>query len=228
MFTPQDFFDMQHCPFPEFYDGIDNVWEGIGKIGEFIKSKVQPGVHPSAKISPHAFIGDNVQIGENTVVMHGAVILGPAIIGANCEIRTGAFLRPDVVAGDGSVLGNSCEFKNCFIHNAGEVPHFSYVGDSLLGYKAHLGAGVKISNVKLTWETVKVKGDDGLIDTGLIKFGAILGDNIDIGCNSVLNPGSIIGRKSIVYPGSSWRGVLPANRIAKLRDTFEVVERREK
>ena len=129
--------------------------------------------------------------------------------------------------GSGSVLGNSCEFKNCFIHNEGEVPHFAYVGDSMLGFKAHLGAGVKISNVKLTWETVKIKGEHGVIDTGMLKLGAILGDNTDIGCNSVLNPGSLIGKKSIIYPGSSWRGVLPAGRIVKKRETFEVVERRQ-
>ncbi len=227
MFKPETFFDMQHCPFPEFYDGIENVWEGIGKISGFIKSNIQPGVDPSARISPHAFIGDDVQIGANTVVMHGAVILGPAIIGSDCEIRTSAFIRQDVIVGSGSVLGNSCEFKKCFIHNEGEVPHFAYVGDSLLGHKAHLGAGVKISNVKLTWETVKVKGEHGVIDTGLIKFGAILADNTDIGCNSVLNPGSIIGKKSIIYPGSSWRGVLPSGRIVKKRETFEVVERRQ-
>jgi bifunctional UDP-N-acetylglucosamine pyrophosphorylase / glucosamine-1-phosphate N-acetyltransferase len=227
MFKPQDFFDMRHCPFPEFYDGIENVWEGIGKISGFISSRIQPGVDPTARISSHAFIGENVQIGANTVVMHGAVILGPAIIGSDCEIRAGAFIRPNVIVGSGSVLGNSCEFKNCFIHDKGEVPHFAYVGDSMLGFKAHLGAGVKVSNVKLTWETVKVKGEHGVIDTGMLKFGAILGDNTDVGCNSVLNPGSIIGKKSIIYPGSSWRGVLPAGRIAKLRETFEVVERRQ-
>ncbi|MFH1071013.1 MAG: UDP-N-acetylglucosamine diphosphorylase [Candidatus Glassbacteria bacterium] len=227
MFSPQEFFDLKHCPFPEFYDGLRYVWEGIGKIGDFIRKNVRPGIDPSARISSHAFIGDNVQIGAGTSVMHGAVILGPAIIGENVEIRAGAFLRPDVIVGSGSVLGNSCEFKNCFIHDSGEVPHFAYVGDSILGYKAHLGAGVKISNVKLTWETVKVQGPEGVIDTGLIKFGAILGDNTDIGCNSVLNPGSIIGRRSIVYPGSSWRGVLPAQKIAKLREKFEIVDRRE-
>ena len=227
MFSPQEFFDMRHCPFPDFYAGIQYVWEGIGRIGEFIRKTIQPGIDPSARISPHAFIGDNVQIGAGTLVMHGAVILGPAIIGEKVEIRTGAFLRPDVIIGSGAVLGNSCEFKNCFIHDSGEVPHFAYVGDSLLGYKAHLGAGVKISNVKLTWETVKVKGPEGVIDTGLVKFGAVLGDNTDVGCNSVLNPGSIIGKRSIVYPGASWRGVLPARTIAKLRTNFEIVARRE-
>jgi NDP-sugar pyrophosphorylase family protein len=129
--------------------------------------------------------------------------------------------------GDGSVAGNSCEFKNCVLHAKANVPHFAYVGDSLLGYKAHLGAGVKISNVKLTWTTVSVKGPQGPIDTGLIKFGAVLGDHTDIGCNSVLNPGTMIGSHSIVYPNSSWRGILPPKHIAKLRQSFETVERKD-
>ncbi|HLA40804.1 MAG TPA: UDP-N-acetylglucosamine diphosphorylase [Candidatus Glassbacteria bacterium] len=227
MFSASDYFDLKQAPFPELYDGAGYVWEVIPKIKEFIKDRIKPGIDRSAKISPGAFIGEQVQIGAGTVVLHGAVILGPAIIGANCELRAGAFLRQDVIAGDGSVLGNSCEFKNCVLHNKANVPHFAYVGDSLLGYKAHLGAGVKISNVKLTWETVKVKGAQGVIDTGLVKFGAVLGDNTDVGCNSVLNPGTLIGRRSIVYPCSSWRGVLEGERIAKLRQEFETVVRRD-
>jgi len=227
MFTAADFFDLEQAPFPELYASLDYVWQAIPRIKDCISRKIEPGIDPGAKVSPGAFVGEQVQIGPGTVVLHGAVILGPAIIGAGCEIRAGAFLRQDVVAGDGSVLGNSCEFKNCVLHKRANVPHFAYVGDSLLGYKAHLGAGVKISNVKLTWETVKVKGADGVIDTGLVKFGAVLGDNTDVGCNSVLNPGTIVGRRSIIYPCSSWRGVLGENRIAKLRQEFETVERRK-
>lgn len=227
MFAPKDFFDLEHAPFPELYQDIDCVWEAIPRIKEFLKEKLEPGVHSSARVSPEAFVGDMVQIGPNTEVEHGAVIQGPVIIGADCQIRSSAYLRQNVIVGDGAVLGNSCEYKNCVLHNGANVPHFSYVGDSLLGYKAHLGAGVKISNVKLTWETVKVNGPDGVIDTGLIKFGAVLGDNTDVGCNSVLNPGALVGPHSIIYPCSSWRGVLPARHIAKLRQTFEVVERKE-
>jgi len=227
MFAPEDFFDLKQAPFPELYEDIQYVWEAIPRIADFLKEKIRPRIDSSAKVSSGAFIGEQVQIGPNTVVEHGAVILGPAIIGADCQIRSSAYLRQDVIVGDGAVLGNSCEYKNCVLHNGANVPHFAYVGDSLLGYKAHMGAGVKISNVKLTWETVKVKGPEGVIDTGLVKFGAVLGDETDIGCNSVLNPGTLIGPRSIVYPNSSWRGVLPARKIAKLRQTFEVVERKE-
>lgn len=226
MFSAKDYFDLKECPFPEIYEELGYVWEAIPKIKDVLSENLKPDIHSSVRISPHTFIGENVQIGANTVIQHGAVILGPAIIGSDCEIRAGAYLRPDVIVGNGAILGNSCEFKNCLLHNKANVPHFAYVGDSILGYKAHLGAGVKISNVKLTYETVKVKSPEGVIDTGLIKFGAILGDKTDIGCNSVLNPGSMIGPESIVYPSSSWRGVLPAKHIAKLRQTFEVVQRK--
>jgi UDP-N-acetylglucosamine diphosphorylase / glucose-1-phosphate thymidylyltransferase / UDP-N-acetylgalactosamine diphosphorylase / glucosamine-1-phosphate N-acetyltransferase / galactosamine-1-phosphate N-acetyltransferase len=121
---------------------------------------------------------------------------------------------------------NSCEFKNAFLFNNCQVPHFSYVGDSIFGYKAHLGAGVKISNVKLVTGNVSVEMDGKSFDTGLRKFGALLGDNTDIGCNSVLNPGSIIGRGAVIYPNTSWRGILPANHIAKNKAAIEVVVRR--
>ena len=227
MFAPTDFFDLDKAPFPELYHGITFVWEAIPRIAQTIEDNLEPGIHHDAHVSPGAFVGQQVQIGPGTTVEHGAVILGPAIIGADCQIRAGAYIRKDVIVGDGSVAGNSCEFKNCVLHTKANVPHFAYVGDSLLGYKAHLGAGVKISNVKLTWTTVSVKGPQGPIDTGLIKFGAVLGDHTDIGCNSVLNPGTMIGPHSIVYPNSSWRGILPPKHIAKLRQSFETVERKD-
>ncbi|MBN2289081.1 MAG: UDP-N-acetylglucosamine diphosphorylase [Candidatus Glassbacteria bacterium] len=227
MFAPTDFFDLDKAPFPGIYRGIEYVWEAIPRIAETIEQNLVPGVHRDAEVSPGAFVGEKVQIGPGTVLEHGAVILGPAIIGAGCQVRSGAYIRQNVIVGEGSVVGNSCECKNCILHSSANVPHFAYVGDSLLGYKAHLGAGVKISNVKLTWTNVTVKGPEGPIDTGLVKFGAVLGDYTDIGCNSVLNPGTVIGPHSIVYPNSSWRGVLPPKHIAKLRQSFETVERKD-
>jgi NDP-sugar pyrophosphorylase family protein len=173
----------------------------------------------------HCFIGEHVFIGEGTVVEEGAMIKGPAIIGRNCEIRHNAYVRDCVLIGDNCVIGNSCEFKNALLFNGCQVPHFNYVGDSVLGYQAHLGAGVKISNVKLVPGNVVVEFEGRRYDTGLRKFGALLGDNTDIGCNAVLNPGSIIGRGSVVYSNTSWRGVLPANSIAKLRQSVEVISR---
>lgn len=227
MFAPTDFFDLEKAPFPEIYDKKKYAWEAIPLIESLIRDKIEPGIHADARISPGAFVGELVQIGPGTVLEHGAVVQGPAIIGADCTIRAGAYIRQNVIVGDGSMVGNSCECKNCLLHAETNAPHFAYVGDSLFGHKAHLGAGVKISNVKLTWTTIVIKGPEGPIDTGLVKFGAILGDHTDIGCNSVLNPGTIIGPHSIVYPCSSWRGVLPPKHIAKLRQSFEVVRRRD-
>ena len=174
-----------------------------------------------------AFIGEQVFIGEGTVVEDGVMIKGPAIIGKNCEIRHNAYIRDDVIIGDDCVVGNSCEFKNTLLFNHAKVPHFSYVGDSIFGFQSHLGAGVKISNFKLMAGNVTVEIDGAPFDTGLRKFGALLGDHTDIGCNAVLNPGSIIGRGSVIYPNTNWRGVLPANRIVKNKATQEVHVRRK-
>ena len=192
----------------------------MAKLPEFIHHHLRPG--NLGTVVGTAFIGEAVLIGRGTEIEPGAVIKGPAIIGANCQIRSSAYIRENVIAGDGCVLGNACEFKNSVLFNGCQVPHFSYVGDSILGHKAHLGAGVILSNVKSVKGNVKV----GELDTGLRKFGAILGDGADIGCNCVLSPGTIIGRNSILYPNILWRGVCPADSIVKLRQQQEVVVRR--
>jgi NDP-sugar pyrophosphorylase family protein len=154
------------------------------------------------------------------------MIKGPAIIGRNCEIRHNAYFRENVIVGDGCVVGNSCELKNALLFNGCQVPHFNYVGDSILGHQAHLGAGVILSNVKSLPGNVTVEVDGQPFDTGLRKFGVLLGDHTDIGCNAVLNPGSIIGRGSIVYPNTNWRGILPANMIVKNQAPQAVIVRR--
>ena len=129
--------------------------------------------------------------------------------------------------GDDCVVGNSSELKNCLLFNKVEVPHYNYVGDSILGYRAHLGAGVICSNVRLDRRAVVVRNDDGFLDTGLKKFGAVVGDRTEVGCNSVLSPGTLLGRDCIIYPLTSWQGVLPSGRIVKNRQPIEVVERRD-
>ena len=156
------------------------------------------------------------------------MIKGPAWIGENCQIRNGCYIRENVIVGDGAVLGNSCEFKNCILFDEAQVPHFNYVGDSILGYRAHLGAGVILSNVKLDHSEITVATRDGLIPTGLRKFGALLGDQAEIGCNSVLSPGSVIGRETILYPGTQWRGVAPENSIVKHRQEQQIIPRRDR
>jgi len=228
-FTPGYYFDPAYWPLDGLYNGVKYVWEVLERLPELLDRFLVPGVHPSAKVSPGAFIGERVSLGEGVVVEHGASIPGPAILGDGCVVRSGAYIRGGVLAGAGSILGYCCEFKNCILHKGAEVYHFAYVGDSILGHRAHLGAGVKISNVKLSGGTVTVSAPDGCaLDTGLQKFGAVLGDSAEVGCNAVLNPGSLLGPRSIVYPGASWRGCLAADTIAKVRQSFELVERRRR
>ena len=153
------------------------------------------------------------------------MIKGPAWIGENCEIRNGCYIRENVILGDGVVAGNSCEFKNCLVFDKAQIPHFNYVGDSILGYEAHLGAGVILSNVRLDKGPVSIQTSEGPVSTGLRKFGAIIGDHAEIGCNSVINPGSLIGRNSVIYPGTQWRGNLAENSIAKTLQTQQVIQK---
>ncbi len=135
-------------------------------------------------------------------------------------------MRENVIVGDGVVMGNSCEFKNCILFDEVQAPHFNYVGDSILGYHAHLGAGVILSNVKLDHSEIAVGAAEGNIATGLTKFGAIVGDRTEIGCNAVINPGSVLGRDCLVYPGVNFRGVLPQASVIKLRQELQLLERR--
>lgn len=224
MYKPEDLFDLSQTEHAGVFDGCEFAWDALKRIRDYLRARVVRGLHN--RCHGVAFIGEDVFIGEGTVVEDGAMIKGPAIIGKNCQIRHNAYIRDDVIIGDNCVIGNSCEFKNALLFNNCQVPHFSYVGDSILGYKAHLGAGVKISNVKLVPENVMVEMDGTPHDTGLRKFGALVGDHADIGCNAVLNPGSIIGRGASVYPNVCWRGILPANCIAKNKAVVEVAVRR--
>jgi UDP-N-acetylglucosamine diphosphorylase / glucose-1-phosphate thymidylyltransferase / UDP-N-acetylgalactosamine diphosphorylase / glucosamine-1-phosphate N-acetyltransferase / galactosamine-1-phosphate N-acetyltransferase len=224
MFEPAELFDLQQTEHAKIFDGCRYAWEALKKIAPYLKTHLKPGLKNSCE--GRAFIADDVFIGEGTVVEDGVMIKGPAIIGRNCQIRHNAYLRGDVLIGDNCVVGNSSELKNAMLFNHATVPHFNYVGDSILGYKAHLGAGVKISNVKLVAGNVMVEIDGTPFDTGLRKFGALIGDHVDVGCNAVLNPGSIIGRNSVIYPNVTWRSILPANMIVKNKAAFEVVTRR--
>jgi len=201
------------------FEGASHAWQVLPRLKDYLETTLEPGCN--ASVSPLATIGDCVFLGKGTVVESGACIEGPAIIGCNCQIRHGAYIRANVIIGNGCVIGNSSELKNCLLFNDCQVPHFNYVGDSILGYHAHLSAGVILSNLKSIPGNVMVEG----LDTGLRKFGALIGDRAELGCNSVLNPGSIIGRDSVLYPGTSWRGVLAANHIVKNRAQQEVVER---
>ena len=224
MFKASDLFDLAQTEHGAIFGNSEYGWDALKKIKEYLMAHLLPGLHHRGE--GKAFIGEQVFIGEGTLVEDGAMIKGPAIIGRNCEIRHNAYIREQVIIGDNCVVGNSCEIKNSILFNHAVAPHFNYVGDSILGYRAHLGAGVKISNFKLVPGNISVEIDGQLFDTGLRKFGALVGDNTDIGCNAVLNPGSIIGRGTIIYPNTNWRGVLAPNTIVKNKGALETVLRK--
>jgi NDP-sugar pyrophosphorylase family protein len=221
MFKPADFFDLKQTEHAAIFDGCKFAWDALKKIESYLKANLKPELRN--KCDGVAFIGDDVFIGEGTVVEDGVMIKGPAIIGKNCRIRHNAYLRENVIIGDNCVVGNSTEIKNSILFNHAAAPHFNYLGDSILGHQAHIGAGVKISNFKLFPGNITVELDGKPFDTGLRKFGAIMGDGAEVGCNAVLNPGSIIGRGAVIYPNVFWRGILSANNIAKNKAEVEVV-----
>lgn len=223
MFNAADLFDFTHTIHAELFQPDKPAWSALRGIGDYLQQHLKPQL--LGTVAPGAFVGEQVFLDEGSVVEHGAVIKGPAWIGKNCVVRAGCYIRENVIVGDNAVLGNSCEFKNCLLFDNCEVPHYNYVGDAILGYKAHLGAGVVLSNVRLDRREVTVKSASGLLLTGLKKFSALVGDHAEIGCNSVISPGSIIGRRSIVYPLTHFGGVLPADNVLKTRQEQEVVAR---
>lgn len=185
-------------------------WEALPHIGDFIQS-LGSSLPPAEYHSPMK----GLYIHKTAKVAPTAGIIAPAIIGAGAEIRHGAFIRGNVLIGAGAVVGNSTELKNVILFDQVQVPHYNYVGDSILGYQAHMGAGAITSNVKSDKTLVKVHATDGDIETGLKKFGTMLGDHVEVGCNSVLNPGTVIGKESNVYPLSNVRGCVPPKSIYK-------------
>jgi NDP-sugar pyrophosphorylase family protein len=224
MFKPADLFDLSQTEHAALFNGCEYAWDALKKLQAYLAANLRPALHN--RCEGVAFVGEKVFIGEGTVVEDGAMIKGPAIIGRNCQIRHNAYLREHVIIGDNCVVGNSCELVRSLLFNHCQVPHFNYVGDSILGHKAHLGAGVILSNFKSFPGNVTVELDGKPFDTGLRKFGALIGDGAEVGCNAILNPGSIIGRGAVIYPGVNWRGILPANMIAKNKAQIEVVVKR--
>ncbi len=203
----------------ELLESLEYPWEALPKISEYIKKL-------GASLNPEIFEnkGNDVWIAKNAKVAPTAYINGPAIIDEEAEVRHCAFIRGNAIVGKGAVVGNSTELKNVILFNKVQVPHYNYVGDSILGYKAHMGAGSITSNVKSDKTLVVVKGSEGAIETGLKKFGAMLGDEVEVGCNSVLNPGTVIGRNSNIYPLSMVRGVVPEASIYKNKNEIVTKE----
>jgi NDP-sugar pyrophosphorylase family protein len=216
-FAPEKYLDLEQTEHAALFDNLPQAWEVLLALDLYLRDAIQPANYGTLIGNP--VIGEKVFIGEGTVIEPGAYIKGPAWIGENCRIRHGAYIRENVIVGGGSVIGNSTEIKNSVLFQGCQVPHFNYVGDSVLGARVHLAAGVIVSNLKLNGDFITVRHGDEVITTGLRKFGALIGDGAEIGCNAVLNPGSVIGRKSLIYPGVIWRGVLPAHSIAKDANT---------
>ena len=191
-------------------------WEALAGIGDFIRK-----LGPTLDKEKYEQRGDDIWVAKNATVFESAYLHGPLIIDEEAEIRNCAFIRVKAIVGKGSVVGNSTELKNVIIFNSVQVPHYNYVGDSILGYKSHMGAGSITSNVKSDKTLVVVKDSYDTkeeIETGLKKFGAMLGDYVEVGCNSVLNPGTVIGSRSNIYPLSRVRGVIPSHSIFKDKD----------
>lgn len=203
----------------ELFEGVQYPWEVLPNIGAFI---VKLGNSlPEDKYEKR---GENVWVAKSAKVFDSAYINGPAIIDEDAEVRHCAFIRGNAIVGKGAVVGNSTELKNVVLFNKVQVPHYNYVGDSVLGFKAHMGAGSITSNVKSDKTLVVVKAGEERFETGLKKFGAMLGDEVEVGCNSVLNPGTVIGKKASVYPTSCVRGFIPEEHIYKNKD--EVILRK--
>jgi NDP-sugar pyrophosphorylase family protein len=225
MFAPAELLNLEHTAHPKLFENQKYAWDALKQIGSYLQFRLKPAV--LGELIGKPYISRNVFVGAGTIIEQGAVLKGPAWIGQNCHIRSGCYVRENVIAGDGVVMGNSCEFKNSILFDEAQVPHFNYVGDSILGYRTHLGAGVILSNVKLDHGEIAVAAADGNIATGLTKFGAIVGDRTEIGCNAVINPGSVLGRDCIIYPGTNFRGVLPHASIVKVRQEQQILARHD-
>ena len=216
--TINELYDLEHTAAADYLRKFTYPWEALEGIGDLIRElgKALPE-DEFDNPSPEVWIAKDAEIYPN------AYIKGPAIIGHRTEVRPSAFIRGNALVGDNCVVGNSTELKNVILFDNVQVPHYNYVGDSILGYKAHMGAGSITSNVKSDKKLVVVHNGTEKIETGLKKFGAMLGDHVEVGCNAVCNPGTVIGRNTNVYPTSCVRGVVPENSIFK--DDAEIIEK---
>lgn len=211
-------YDLNQTIAKELLERVTYPWEALPKINDFILE-----LGSKLDSSKYEQVGEDVWIAKTATVAPTAYIHGPAIIGEKAEIRHCAFIRGKAIVGEGAVVGNSTELKNVILFNKVQVPHYNYVGDSILGYKSHMGAGSITSNVKSDKKLVIVKNGKQTIETGMKKFGAMIGDNVEVGCGSILNPGTVVGKNTNIYPLSSVRGVVPEKSIYKNQN--EIVEK---
>ena len=214
----KNLYNLEETIAKDIFEDLTYPWEVLPKIKEFIIT-----LGERLNKDDYEKVGENIWIAKTAKVAPTAYINGPAIIGKNAEVRHCAFIRGNAIVGENAVVGNSTELKNVILFNNVQVPHYNYVGDSILGFKSHMGAGSVTSNVKSDKKLVIVKNGEEKIETGLKKFGCMIGDNVEVGCGSILNPGSVIGKNTNIYPLSSVRGVIPPNSIYKKQG--EVVEK---
>ena len=218
--TVKEMYTLEETIAKDLFEGVTYPWEVLPKISSFILE-----LGASLPEEEYEKRGENVWVARSAKVAPTAFIGGPAIIGKDAEVRHCAFIRGNAIVGEGAVVGNSTELKNVVLFNKVQVPHYNYVGDSILGYKSHMGAGSITSNVKSDKKLVVVKTPEGNIETGMKKFGAMLGDHVEVGCVTILNPGSVVGPHTNIYPLSSVRGFVPGGSIYKCAG--EVVEMRQ-
>jgi len=235
---PANFFDLSYEKHRNLFDDVAFVWEVLPRLQNYLNDLLnKQGRQILGNVSPGAFLsGDDIYIERGAFVEAGAYIAGPAYISANAQVRHGAYIRSNVLIGEGAIVGHATEIKNSVLLANAHAPHFNYVGDSVLGRNVNLGAGTKLSNLTVVSTkdaktgkrpTIKLKIGDHWFDTGLAKLGAILGDDVQTGCNSVLNPGVLIGPRTLIYANASLpKGYYPSDSILKLRQTFEHAKRR--
>jgi NDP-sugar pyrophosphorylase family protein len=227
MFKPSDLFDLADWQFRDIFDRLDHAWSALPAIHNYVLAVIARSGARKPDLPGVSYLGEEIFIHPNAVVEPNVYIKAPTYVDAGVEIRSGAYIRGDALISVGAIVGHSTEVKNSIFLPHAHAPHFNYVGDSILGRHTNLGAGTKLSNWKIAADkTIHIKVDGQDIDTGLNKFGAILGDGAEMGCNSVANPGTVIGRGTLVYACAAIRGYFPPNHIVKLVQDFILVKKR--
>ena len=205
---PGDFFDLERFAHAALFAGAEHVWQALDRIGKYLESLGPARIE--GEVAAGAWLSGAVSVGRGSVIEPGAYVQGPCVIGRDTEVRHGAYIRGNVVVGDGCVVGHTTEVKGSILLDGAKAGHFAYLGDSILGNDVNLGAGTKLANLRLDGRTIRVKVDGRSIDTGRRKFGAVLGDKVETGCNSVTNPGTLLGRGSVLLPCQVAVGYHPA------------------
>ena len=205
----ETFFQLEHFAHRKLFEGCTFVWEALERLSDYLKGQKLGKIEVDIPSSVHLIHPELISIGSGTVVEPGAYIQGPCIIGSNCQIRHGAYIRGDLIVGEACVIGHNTEIKHSILLDRASAAHFNYVGDSILGNGVNLGAGVKCANLKLDHSPISIFFDGKRYDTGLKKLGAIIGDGAQLGCNSVTNPGLLMGRQAMVYPCVNVHGYIP-------------------